>query len=57
MAIRLPEPISTTAPPTRAGRPSLWPVTDMRPLNACIKGSYPGRFANGPSEPYPVREA
>ena len=44
-AIKYPDPMSTTDPPTRTGGPSGWPVIDMIPLYACSSGSYPGVLA------------
>ena len=51
MVDHIPVPKSTTDPPTRAGGPSGWPVTDMIPEKACMRGSYPGSSRMGPRSP------
>ena len=54
IAPHIPVPKSTTEAPTRAG--ASCPVIDMRPLYACMSGSYPGWSLSGPVGPYAVTE-
>lgn len=45
-----------TATPTLTGVPPFSPVICIKPASASITTSYPGAWAYGPVEPYPVIE-